>query len=342
MIFPNTILSRLDPRKPLTEQTDNLVRAFQEAPKSTLGLLLGSRDGTEVIPPSKLIAPPSKAEKRLLEGILPIAEREANTYYSISNLMNPVVGYRDVPIRIPMPWGGGSWQFNIRVPIRKSLLQQGVERFMSDYDRTLRKLRSLADTTTGLLSSEELRIAERAARGELPQSFEDMIRNQFSRQVGGILNTMASRGIINSSVAQNAISQALQNTLAERARYLPLVQGLALRTLQQKASLIPLAERATLQPLRFGVGAPIGLWSTLRDIQKDYLSFPANLYTQMMSARHSVRGMPVVKRGSPGLLGPILGIGGAILGGLLGGPLGAYAGYSIGSGLGYGISAGWG
>ena len=339
MIFPQ--LSILDPKKPFTKQTDKLMEAFRASRDSTMGLLFGSRDKTDIIPPSKLIAPPSKAEKELLRGILPIAKGELGAYSSISNLMNPIVGFRDVPIRIGIPWGGRPWQFNIRVPIRKSLLQQGVERFMADYDQTLGKLRSLADTATGLLSSPELRIAEQAARGELPQSFVDLIRNQFSKQVGGVLNTMASRGIVNSSVTQNAISQALQNTLAERARYLPLVQGLALNALRQKASLLPLAERAVLQPLRFGAGAPIGLWTTLREIQKDYLSFPANLYTQMMSARHSVRGVPVVQRGSPGLLGPILGLGGAVLGGLLGGPMGAYAGYSIGSGLGYGISAAW-
>lgn len=218
-------------------------------------------------------------------------------------------------------------------PIRRNngtLLTTSLSEFGKRYGQTLNKLDALSNAATGLLNSPEMWQARRTAFGELPFSFEQMIQNHFQNQMGGILNETAKRGIVNSSITQKAIADALQNTFNERAKYLPIAQELALTPLKAKAGLLPLAENLTLQPVKFAVDAPLGLFGSLRDIQKDYIAYPANLWNSLMTARHGVVAQPIVRKGSGGLLGAMMPALGSGLGFAIGGPLGGAMGGWLG------------
>ncbi len=256
------------------------------------GTLTGKPDQFKWIPPEQVIMKPSGTENMLLKGLFPLAMGQLGLYRRFD-------------------------------PGKYAKISEGL--FSAGFKDTLSGLQWLAREARGLLFSPEIQDAIRAGRGELPDAFEDMIRNQLTNRLGGILNSAAQRGIINSSVVQGAISQALENTLAQRAKYLPLAQELALNPLKTKASLLPMAGELTMQPLRtkasllptvsglitqpfrFAVNTPLGMSGALREVQQGYLSLPANLYSQMMSARHKVSGIPIVQRGSGGLLGALAG-----------------------------------
>ncbi len=149
-------------------------------------------------------------------------------------------------------------------------------------------------------------------QGELPDTYKRAINRAFKTQLGDILNQTAKRGIVNSSITQRAINDALTKAMDMQVNYLPV------------------AAKMAMTPYSFGVSQPLGLFGSLRDIEKDYASTPANMWNTMMSARHRVTAMPVVQKGKPGLLGP-LGMGlGAWVGYSLGGPIGALIGSQAG------------
>ena len=145
---------------------------------------------------------------------------------------------------------------------------------------------------------------------ELPDPYKRAIESTFKDQLGRVLNETAKRGIVNSSITQGAINDALR------------------KTFEMKANLLPQALQMSVAP-----------FSTLRDIEKDYLQMPSNMWAQLMNARYGVRAMPVVQKGSPGLLGA-LGMGaGAGIGAYLGGPVGAMVGGQIGGALGSSLAS---
>ena len=142
-------------------------------------------------------------------------------------------------------------------------------------------------------------LLNRVAQGELPEPFKRAINRAFTEQFGNIVNQASVRGILNSSVTQNAIAQALNRALDEQVRYLPTVARLG--------------EEA----FRFGTYQPLSLLNTLGNIQREHMQLPLHLYSQMLNTRLSLRSMPIVKRGSGGLLGAVasgLGQGLALLG----------------------------
>ncbi len=143
------------------------------------------------------------------------------------------------------------------------------------------------------------------SQGVLPSPYKKAVNRVFNEQLGGTLNNLANRGVINSSVGQRAISNALNRAMDMQVNYLPIAA---------KMSTLP--------------------YSTFRDIEKDYLVYPSNLWNTMMTARHGVRAMPIVQKGKPGLLGVIGSVGGAVLGGSVGGPMGAMLGSQLGGYLG--------
>ena len=130
------------------------------------------------------------------------------------------------------------------------------------------------------------------SQGNLPAPFKHAVNSIFSQQLGGILNNLAQRGVINSSVTQNAIRDAMTRASDLQVNYLPTALNLTT--------------------------APLNLLNTYRT---DLLGFPANLYGSMMSARYRVPGQVIVHRGSPGLLG--------VFGSALGQGLGHFLGSSL-------------
>ncbi|WP_457625059.1 hypothetical protein [Persephonella sp.] len=159
------------------------------------------------------------------------------------------------------------------------------------------------------------------AQGELPDPYKRAINSVFKTQLGGILDQTAKRGIVNSSITQRAVSDALNKTMDVQVNYLPIA-----------------AKMSTL-PYEFGTAKPLGLFGAFREMEKDYLQYPANLWSTLMTARHGVRAMPIVQKGNSGLLGALAPLGGALLGGYLGGPVGASIGMQAGGMLGNGLSA---
>ena len=154
------------------------------------------------------------------------------------------------------------------------------------------------------------------ASGNLPDPYKRAVNTVFKNQLGDILNQTAKRGIVNSSITQRAINDALTKAMDMQVNYLPV------------------AAKMTTLPYTFGTTKPLGLFGSLRDIEKDYASMPANMWNSLMSARYRVTAMPVVKKGKPGLLGGLGMLGGAAIGAYFGGPAGALVGSQIGGYLG--------
>ncbi len=153
-------------------------------------------------------------------------------------------------------------------------------------------------------------------QGELPDSYKRAVNRVFKTQLGNILSQTAKRGVVNSSITQRAINDALTKAMDMQVNYLPV------------------AAQMTTLPYTFGTTKPLGLFGSMRDIEKDYASMPANMWNTMMSARHRVTAMPVVKKGKPGLLGGLGMLAGAATGAYFGGPTGALVGSQIGGYLG--------
>ena len=173
------------------------------------------------------------------------------------------------------------------------LLGQAFDTHKNLYDKTMGSLQSIAG-------------------GNLPDPYKRAVNTVFKTQLGDILNQTAKRGIVNSSIAQRAINDALTKAMDMQVNYLPV------------------AAQMTTLPYNFGTAKPLGLFGSMREFEKDYLSYPANLWNTLMTARHSVVAQPIVKRGSGGLLGAMMPALGSGLGFAIGGPVGGAIGGSLG------------
>ncbi|WP_297452599.1 hypothetical protein [Persephonella sp.] len=167
----------------------------------------------------------------------------------------------------------------------------------------------------------------RISHGELPASYKRAVNSMFKTQFGDILNQTAKRGIVNSSITQRAINDALQKAVDTEVKYLPLAAELAKQPLG-----------VAMSKYNFGISQLLGLFGSMREFEKDYLSYPANLWNTMMTARHGVVAQPIVKKGKPGLLGALGTLGGAAVGAYFGGPVGALMGAQTGGLLGNSIA----
>ena len=150
------------------------------------------------------------------------------------------------------------------------------------------------------------------ASGNLPDPYKRAVNTVFKNQLGDILNQTAKRGIVNSSITQRAINDALTKAMDMQVNYLPV------------------AARMTTLPYTFGTTKPLGLFGSMRELEKDYLSYPSNLWNAIMTARHGVVAQPIVKKGSGGLLGAMMPALGSGLGFAIGGPVGGAIGGSLG------------
>ena len=117
------------------------------------------------------------------------------------------------------------------------------------------------------------------SEGHLPEPYQKAIETQFKERLGGLLNNLAQRGIINSSVAQNAISDALQKTADLSVAYLGE------------------ASRLARLPFEFAKTASL---------------LPYDWYRLLYTSRYRLPSQPIVstpivQEGSPGLLGGLLG-----------------------------------
>ncbi|WP_457641461.1 hypothetical protein [Persephonella sp.] len=173
--------------------------------------------------------------------------------------------------------------------------------------------KNLYDQTMGNLQS--------IAGGNLPDPYKRAVESTFKTQLGDILNQTAKRGIVNSSITQRAINDALTKAMDMQVNYLPV------------------AAQMTTLPYTFGTTKPLGLFGSMRELEKDYLSYPSNLWNTLMTARYGLRATPIVQKGNAGLLGALSAAGGAAIGGMAGGPQGAMIGGQLGGALGSSLSA---
>jgi len=245
--------------------------------------LFGSGDKVEYIPPKKLILKPTKEEKQLLADLFPYLRQNITRAKGVSGL----------GVNLPT--------------FALTQYQRYYPSTLKTFGKSRQQLEKLSNlgfqlglSTTGMLKN--------IAQGQLPSSFQRAIKSQFSRTLGDILNTMAIRGVINSSITQRAISDAVRRAIDEQVKYLPIASELATKPLQSLAY----TSRFTTTPLEiamqeysFATGQPINLFNALRGIERSYIELPANLYAQMMSVRHRVMSQPVVRQGSPGLFGAL-------------------------------------
>ena len=182
-------------------------------------------------------------------------------------------------------------------PQEKALLGKLYPYAMSSFGRSS----AVGNKAFGLLQNSFDNL-NKIANFELPDPYKRAIESTFKDQLGGILNETAKRGIVNSSITQGAINDALR------------------KTFEMKANLLPQALQMSVAP-----------FSTLRDIEKDYLQMPSNMWAQLMNARYGVRATPGVQRGSGGLLGAIMPSLGGAIGTAVGGPIGDFLGSKIGN-----------
>ncbi len=174
---------------------------------------------------------------------------------------------------------------------------------------SLKRATTLGDKAYGFLTP-MMNNLNAITGGVLPYSYKRAVNTVFKNQLGDILNQTAKRGIVNSSVTQKAINDALTKAIDMQVNYLPVAA---------KMSVLP--------------------FDTLRELEKDYLSYPSNLWNTLMTARYGLRAMPIVQKGNAGLLGALTAAGGAAIGGAVGGPAGAMIGGQLGGALGNSLSA---
>ena len=138
------------------------------------------------------------------------------------------------------------------------------------------------------------------SQGYLPAPFRKALERQFQEMTGNILNKMAQRGILNSSVTQGALSSALGRIFDLQVQYLPTALEMA------------------QAPLR----TALDISSRLRSFERSFFLEPYMLYSLLRETRMKYRPPIIVDRGEGGfesILGQALGfvIGKALLGGLL-------------------------
>lgn len=202
------------------------------------------------------------------------------------------------------------------MPPKYSLI--GVSLFDRYLPAVETELNRYYQATKGLLPvlRQSLAQTQAVSRGELPASFRQAIERSFREELGGLLNQAAARGIINSSVTQQAIANALQRTADMRARYLQQAASLAQTPLRTALAGMSLLEAPVQARYRL-----LGLAETPLKFEDRLMLRPYETWLKLMSARHRVPGQVVVERGSGGLLGAI------------GGGLGAGLGMGLGSRL---------
>jgi len=165
---------------------------------------------------------------------------------------------------------------------------QLVEPPSKEETNLLRRLYTTANTSLGFantLNTQSFNYLKKAldsvnkiSQGQLPDSYKRAVEFRFKQDLGGILDNYAKRGIVNSSITQKAINDALSKA-----------NDLSVNYLNQALSLAQ---------------APYLLATSAKN---DYLQLPSNLYSQLNSSRYRITAQPIIRSGSPGLLTSALG-----------------------------------
>lgn len=299
--------------KAITSPFKSLLGGVSDALDSVSNTVLGKPDKIDFIPPEKLIPPPSEKETALLNQLYPYAIDSIGKSRAIYNKL----------------WRTGLLDASLNT--HRSLFNRALGDIVASGDELTNAYRQSLDRLTPIQQrldrtlDSSLQQLQTISKGYLPDSYKQAINSLFKSQLGGILDKTARRGIVNSSITQRAISDALQRANDLQVNYLqqasnlakqPLSAVLSSAPMQTSLATAPFRYASTYAPLksqlattgyRFGTEEPLRQLRAVKNIEDSYLQFPANLYNSMLTSRYRVQSTPIVKPGSPGLLSTALG-----------------------------------
>jgi len=142
--------------------------------------------------------------------------------------------------------------------------------------------------------------------GQLPSGFLNSLLSSAKHTIGSILDQTSRRGIVNSSITQKAIADAIKDTIDNQVRYLSQYSALARGLYSSALSGAGLGLDA--------LGKYISTAGYLSQLGKEPFimaqslsSMPYNLYSLLRSSRFRITAQPIVHGGSSGLLGSLAG-----------------------------------
>ena len=286
--------------------------------------LFGREPEVEPIKPEQIYMKPTEEEQRLLRGLMGDAEQARRRRNEFQKSLQRFLQL-------------GQQQFGQMFQPAINELQNIQRMGKFTVAPALNEAVALKNVALGELGTSLQALGE-IRQGRLPLPFLANIRSQFEQEVGQAINQLANRGILNSSIAQRALTDAVNRAMERQVQFLPVASQLAIQPFQvaSQGAQMPLQLGAgalgllrqqipfVTTPFQFATSQPVQFGLLFNRLAQQEQRLPFDIWRAMLLARAGMRGDVAVKEGSGGIIGGFFqglgqglgrGIGGAIGGG---------------------------